>query len=79
MVIDDPWGGFVLAFVFLIIGFAFRFKPGWISKHSFGRHGIKLATGFMPNKRIIIIMKFIGLAFLLMGLVALFLSFEAMN
>ena len=74
MVANDPWSGIVIGIVFLIVGFAFRFKPGWIARHSFSRHGFRILNAVVSNKRMIIILKFIGLAFLLMGFVAILIS-----
>jgi hypothetical protein len=79
MISEDPWAGFVLAAVFILIGFAFRFKPGWIAKDDYTKHGFGLASRIIPNRRLILILKFIGLAFLLMGFVAFVISLNAMK
>jgi hypothetical protein len=74
MVFDDSNGNIILGIMFIIIGAILRYKPAWIFKHWFTRHGLRMINAVISWRRLVVIMKFIGLAFLLMGIVALIIS-----
>jgi len=67
--------GIILGIAFIIIGIVLRFKPTLVYKHHWTRHGFKAINHIIPWKRMIVILKFLGLAFLLMGIAAILLSF----
>jgi len=74
MLFDDISNGVILGIVFVAIGIIFRYKPVWIFKNGYVRGLGRLVHIIIPWKRMRIILRFIGLAFLLMGIVALIIS-----
>lgn len=75
MVAEDLLGDLIAAVIFLVLGFAFLFRPGLLTKHHIPKQGIRIVSGFVPNRRLLIIFKVLGTVCLLIGLIILLISF----
>jgi hypothetical protein len=75
MVVEDLLGDLIASAIFLVIGFAFLFDPGILTKHHIPKHGIKFLSAFIPNRRLMLIFRVLGIVCLSIGIIILIISY----